>query len=156
MRAFMLSLCAVVLLVGCVNRGNLRVERAGEAIDIFHAGKMIEQRHTIESRWGTPGSVSSVTCYPKQLTYDEFWGIPTCPGTTDPNASLAVELHEAYVHTAAYKDLVIPATITSLGYVAAFGTLGAVMPRTTFNDSSSGLNVRASTFAGEVPGGVPR
>ena len=82
-RTLMLGLCAMVLLAGCLNRGNLRVERAGEALDIFHAGKMIEQQHTKEARWGTPGSISIVSCYPKQLTYDDFWGIETCPGTTE-------------------------------------------------------------------------
>lgn len=154
MRAVVTIAC-LLLLSGCLNRGNLRVERAGEALDIFHAGKMIEQQHTKEARWGTPGGVSSVTCYPSQLSYDDFWGIPTCPGTTDTNASLSVEVARAT--TASYKDLVIPATITGLFQVAAFGTLGAVMPRTQVtNTTNAGVSVRTSTFAGEVPAGVPR
>ncbi len=149
-----MRLSSVPLCCWCVNRGNLRVERAGESLDIFHAGKMIEQEHTKEARWGKPGGVSSVTCYPSQLTYDDFWGIPTCPGTTDKNASLAVEV--ARTSTASYKDLVIPATITGLFQVAAFGTLGAVMPRMAIINNNAGLNLRASTVAGEVPGGVAR
>lgn len=155
MRTLLLTLCAMVLLVGCVNRGNLRVERAGEALDIFHKGKMIEEQHTKEARWGTPGGVSSVTCYPSQLTYDDFWGIPTCPGTTDKNASLSVEV--ARVSTASYKDLVIPATISGLFQVAAFGTLGAGMPKTEVrNTSTYSQELRTSTLVNQVPNGVAR
>lgn len=155
MRSLILGLCTMVLLAGCINRGNLRVERAGEALDIFHNGKMIEQQHTKEARWGTPGGVSSVTCYPNQLTYDDFWGIQTCPGTTDKNASLAVEV--ARVSTASYKDLVIPATISGLFQVAAFGTLGAVMPKTEVrNTSTYSQELRTSTLVNSVPNGVAR
>ncbi len=57
----LMSLCLLVGLTGCANRGSLRVERAGEALDIFHAGKMIEQQHTKEARWGTPGVVGWVS-----------------------------------------------------------------------------------------------
>ena len=152
----LLLMCA--LAVACVNRGNLRVERAGEALDIFHAGKMIEQQHTKEARWGTPGGTSSVTCYPSQLTYDDFWGIPTCPGTTDKNAPLSVEVGR--VQTASYKDLVIPSVITGLFQVAAFGTLGAVMPAPKVDvrqtNTVSGSPVRTSTLLinAPVPGGV--
>lgn len=140
---------SVAVLSGCVNRGNLRVERAGEALDIFHAGKMIEQQHTKEARWGTPGGVSSVTCYPSQLTYDDFWGIPTCPGTTDKNASLSVEV--ARTSTASYKDLVIPATISGLFQVASFGTLAAVMPKPEVNVRQTGPTIN-ETFSTKYVG----
>lgn len=154
MKAILLSLCAMVLLVGCVNRGNLRVERAGETLDIYHEGKRIKQRHAVDAEWGKPGDVSYTTCRPDQLSHDSFWGINTCADTIDPNATLAVEAGR--VQTASYKDLVIPATITGLFQVAAFGTLGAVMPRThvsNSNTTNASVNVRASTFAGDVPTG---
>lgn len=140
---------SLAILSGCANRGNLRVERAGEALDIFHAGKMIEQRHTKEARWGTPGEVSSATCYPTQLSYDDFWGIQTCPGTTDKNASLSVEV--ARTSTASYKDLVIPATISGLFQVAAFGTLAAVMPKPEVNVRQTGPTIN-ETFSTKYVG----
>jgi len=31
------AMLMLVVMTGCVNRGNLRVERAGEALDSFHA-----------------------------------------------------------------------------------------------------------------------
>lgn len=153
---WLVMVVSLAVLSGCANRGNLRVERAGEALDIFHAGKMIEQQHTKDARWGQPGGVSSVTCYPSQLTHDDFWGIPTCPGTTDKNASLSVEV--ARTSTSSYKDLVIPATISGLFQVASFGTLAAVMPKPEVNVRQTGPEIRTSTLLlnAPVPGGVAR
>jgi len=136
MRAFIVSLCAMVLLAGCVNRGNLRVERAGESIDIFHNGKDIEQIHTVDARWGRQGRTASTECKPSQLSHDDFWGIPTCPSKYDQHATLGVDV--ARTQTASYKDLVIPAVISGLFQVASFGTFAAVMPRTDVNVRQTG------------------
>lgn len=154
MRAFIFSLCAMVLLSGCLNRGNLRVERAGESIDVFHNGKDIEQVHHKEARWGQPGGVSSTECAPSQLSYDEFWGIPTCPSKFDKYATLGVDAGR--VSTASYRDLVLPPVISGMFFVAGMGTFAAVFPKTQYTNTNGGVNLRASTVAGEVPGGVPR
>ena len=37
MTLFAMLMLMLVVMTGCVNRGNLRVERAGEALDSFHA-----------------------------------------------------------------------------------------------------------------------
>lgn len=123
-------LCAVfamVALVGCAaNRGNLEVKKPGQSLGIYHEGKEIKQRHVIESEWGVPGDVSYIRCRPEQLSFDDFWGIRTCPGTLDKNTTLSVDIGRVVITS--YKDLVIPATITGLFQVAAFGTFAAVMP----------------------------
>ncbi len=149
MRSLILSLCAMVLLSGCVNRGNLRVERAGESLDIFHNGKDIEQIHTVDARWGAQGRMASTDCHPSQLSYDEFWGIPTCPSKYDKNTTLGVE--SGRTQLASYKDLVIPATITGLFQVASFGTLGAVMPKPNVNVRQTGPTIN-ETFSTKYVG----
>lgn len=154
MRSLILSLCAMVLLSGCVNRGNLRVERAGESIDVFHNGKDIEQVHTVEARWGKPGRSASTECHPSQLSYDDFWGIPTCPSKYDKNTTLGVDAGRAQM--ASYRDLIVPPVINGLFFVAGMGTFAAVFPKTQYTNTNGGVNLRASTVAGEVPGGVPR
>lgn len=121
----LILLCMIV--VGCAaNRGNLHVEKAGETLDVYHEGKEIKQRHVIKAEWGVPGDVSYIRCRPEQLSMDDFWGIRTCSGTLDKNTVLAVDLGRVTI--ASYRDLVLPATISGLFQVAAFGTLGAVMP----------------------------
>lgn len=154
MKTIVVSLCALALLTGCVNRGNLRVERAGESIDIYHNGKDIEQVHTADARWGQPGRVASTECKPSQLSYDDFWGIPTCPSKYDQHATLGVDAGRA--HTASYRDLIVPPAINGLFFVAGMGTFAAVFPKTQYTNNNGGVNLRASTVAGEVPGGVPR
>lgn len=144
MRAIILGLCVMVLLAGCVNRGNLRVERAGESLDIYHNGKDIEQVHTADARWGQPGRVASTECKPNQLTHDAFWGIPTCPSKYDEHATLGVDVGRTSV--ASYRDLVVPATITGLFQVASFGTLGAVMPKPSVNVRQTGPTIN-ETFS---------
>ena len=121
------ALLMMVGMTGCaIDRGAMQAKKPGEQIDVFHEGKDIKQRHVIETEWGKPGDVSYVRCRPDQLTMDKYWGIPTCTGTIDANASLAIEIGRTVV--ASYRDLVVPATISGLFQVAAFGTLGAVMP----------------------------
>lgn len=121
------SLLLCLLVSGCAaNRGNLHVEKAGETLDVYHEGKEIKQRHVIKAEWGVPGDVSYIRCRPEQLSLDAFWGIRTCSGTLDSNTVLAVDLGRVTI--ASYRDLVLPATISGLFQVAAFGTLGAVMP----------------------------
>lgn len=123
------SILAILCLVGagCVaDRGALQAKKPGEQIDIFHEGKDIKQRHVIETEWGKPGDVSYMRCRPDQLKHDDFWGIKTCSGSIDANAPLSIEIGRTVV--ASYRDLVVPATISGLFQVAAFGTLGAVMP----------------------------
>lgn len=128
MRIYSMVLVMLCLLVsGCAaNRGNLHVEKAGETLDVYHEGKEIKQRHVIKAEWGVPGDVSYIRCRPEQLSLDAFWGIRTCSGTLDSNTVLAVDLGRVTI--ASYRDLVLPATISGLFQVAAFGTLGAVMP----------------------------
>ena len=133
------AMLMLVVMTGCVNRGNLRVERAGEALDIFHNGKDIEQIHTVDARWGRQGRAASTECKPSQLSHDEFWGIPTCPSKYDQHATLGVDAGRT--QTASYKDLVVPAAISGLFQVAAFGTFAAVMPRTDVNVRQTGTTI---------------
>lgn len=148
----LLSICA--FLTACVSRGNLHVDRAGESIDIYHNGKDIEQVHTIKPRWEQPGRVASTECQPGQLAYDDFWGINTCPSKYDKHATLGVDV--ARHSTISYRDLIVPPVINGLFFVAGMGTFAAVFPRTQYTNNNGGVNLRASTVAGEVPGGVPR
>ncbi len=136
---YLLSLCLLLgVLSGCVaNRGNLEVKKAGQSIGIYHEGKEIKQRHVIESEWGVPGDVSYIRCRPEQLAYDDFWGIRTCPGTLDKNTTLGVDLGRVTITS--YKDLVLPATISGLFQVAAFGTFAAVMPEMKVNVRQNAL-----------------
>lgn len=149
MKRLSVLLMGLVLLTGCVNRGNLRVERAGESLDIYHNGKDIEQVHTADARWGQPGRTASTECKPSQLSYDDFWGIPTCPSKYDQHATLGVDVGRTQL--ASYKDLVIPATITGLFQVASFGTLGAVMPKPSVNVRQTGPTIN-ETFSTKYVG----
>lgn len=68
MRSLFLSLCAMVLVVGCtVDRGNRQAKLPGQQLDIFNEGADIKQRHVIETEWGKPGDVSYMRCRPDQL-----------------------------------------------------------------------------------------
>lgn len=156
LNTYVVLVLALAVLAGCANRGSLEVKKAGESIGIYHEGKRIKQRHVVESEWGVPGEVAYVSCRPDQLTFDAFWGIPTCPDKIDQNATLAVD--EGRAQIASYKDLVIPATISGLFQVAAFGTLGAVMPAPKLNVRQTGPEIRTSTLLlnAPVPGGVAR
>lgn len=146
-----LGLCVLVV-SGCANRGSLEVKKAGESIGIYHEGKRIKQRHVVESGWGVPGEVSYITCRPEQLAHDAFWGIPTCPDTIEHNAPLSVEAGRT--HIAGYRDVVLPAAIHGLAFIAGMGTLGAVMPGTSVNQTANpyaGSAISTMYVNGQVP-----
>lgn len=150
----LMSLCLLVGLTGCANRGSLEVKKAGESLGIYHEGKRIKQRHVVESGWSTPGDVSYISCRPEQLAFDAFWGIPTCPDTIEHHAPLSVEIGRAQI--ASYKELVLPAAIHGLAFIAGMGTLGAVMPGMNVSQSNAGPTIRSSTtvIGGPIHPGV--
>jgi hypothetical protein len=145
-KTLFLGLCAMVLLVsGCA-----------ETLDHFHKGNKIKERHYVPGTWGIPGEVAWTECREDQMKWSEFWKKKVCNDTIDPNATLAVD--GGVRQTASYKDLVVPATINGLFSVAAFGTLGALIPETNVRqvNNISGSPVRTSTLLinAPVPGGV--
>lgn len=147
MRYLLLSLCAVLLLSGCA---------AKEKLDIFHRGNDIVQRHFIPGDWDIPPSTTENLCVEEKMVWSVFWAKKVCPGELEKNAPLSV--HVAHVSGASYRDLVVPATISGLFQVAAFGTLGAVMPAPKLNVRQTGPEIRTSTLLlnAPVPGGVAR
>lgn len=118
----LMSLCLLAGLTGCATK---------EKLDIFHRGNDIVQRHFIPGDWDIPPSTTENLCVEEKMVWSTFWNKNVCPGELEKNAPLSV--HVAHVSGASYRDLVIPATISGAFQVAAFGTLGAVMPKPHVN-----------------------
>ena len=83
-----------------------------------------------------------------------FWSCPEENMPLDGSIRLATWKQPDLQYQPSPLRQIGPALTTALGYVGAAATLGMTMPRYQINNS--GVNLRASTVAGEVPGGVPR
>lgn len=85
-----------------------------------------------------------------------FWSCPDKNMPLDGSIRLTTWTQEKLQYQPSLLRQIGPALTTALGYVGAAATLGMTMPGTVLTNNNAGVNLRASTVAGEVPGGVPR
>lgn len=170
MRTLLLALCAMVLMTGCAAKQNMQqvggtavswtsfeveVMRDTPKIEPIQCpiSQLKEYKYFIEKDWEW---YRADKWFSKEKPNQFFWACP------DEHMDERNKIHLASWSPTnmTWQDspfrTVVPGIANMFGYVAGAGTLGATMPRNSVTQSGSGVNLRASTVAGEVPGGVPR